>query len=48
MIASCTQVTHGEVICVACPQLARHEAAKVKPGSLEAKNKRPDVQFAKK
>ncbi|KAL6755306.1 P-loop containing nucleoside triphosphate hydrolase protein [Haematococcus lacustris] len=30
------------------PELARHEAAKMKPGSLEAKNKRPDVQYAKK
>jgi hypothetical protein len=31
-----------------CSQLARHEAAKVKPGSLEAKQRKPDIQYAKK
>lgn len=29
-------------------QLARHEASKIKPGSMEAKSRKPDVQYAKK
>lgn len=53
----CTALTRdGHImslcVCVCCVclllQLARHEASKVKPGSLEAKARRPDVQYAKK
>ncbi len=30
------------------PELARHEAAKINPKSIEAKQRKPDVQYAKK
>ena len=30
------------------PELARHEASKVKPGSLEAQSRKPQTMYAKK